>query len=175
MNPNNNFDQIISQIERDEQQPSSIQRARDDNLLESTEKEQKQDFECDRRNELYTKLLEQYIKTSKSKDSWKKWYKLVFFIVTLLAFVAIIVCSLLALIWTSLKAKTVLADFGTVIGSVAGILSALIVIPKIIAEHLFPANEDSNVIKMVKNMQQNDAGIRESLSHNGQNKKSFPE
>ena len=33
MNPNNNFDQIISQIERDEQQPSSIQRARDDNLL----------------------------------------------------------------------------------------------------------------------------------------------
>ena len=48
-------------------------------------------------------------------------------------------------------------------GSVAGMVSSLIIIPKIIAEHLFPVDEESNMLDMVKSMQENDSRIRKIL------------
>lgn len=38
-----------------------------------------------------------------------------------------------------------------------------IVLPKIIAKHLFPTNEDEQMIELVKNMQVNDSNIRDAL------------
>ena len=42
----------------------------------------------------------------------------------------------------------------------------IIVLPKIIAEHLFPVDEEQNMLEMVKKMQENDANIRDVLHNN---------
>ena len=69
----------------------------------------------------------------------------------------------MGIVIVALKDTVALTDMGVIFGAVSGILSAIIVIPKIIAEHLFLKDEDGNMIDMVKNMQQNDTGIRNWL------------
>lgn len=51
----------------------------------------------------------------------------------------------------------------TALGSAGSLVTALAIIPKIIAEHLFPADEDKDMISLVKNMQLNDSEIRKRL------------
>lgn len=60
----------------------------------------------------------------------------------------------------ALKDDPGIYDAGAIIGSVAGIVSSLIVLPKIIAEHLFPTDEDRNMNEFLKSMQENDSAIR---------------
>lgn len=47
--------------------------------------------------------------------------------------------------------------------NIGGIISALVILPKIIAQHLFPTDEERNMLKMVRNMQDNDSKIRNVL------------
>lgn len=65
-----------------------------------------------------------------------------------------------AIIIVAQKDDPGLYDLGTIIGSVAGIISSLVVLPKIIAEHLFPTDEDRNMNEILKSMQENDSAIR---------------
>lgn len=134
----------------------------DDNiLLETAEKEEYiSDPQYQIRNELYSNLLSEYINSYSSKAIWKKWYKFSFFIITMLCFLGIITASCIALVFVARKGVFAFTDFGVILGSVAGIVSSLLIIPKIIAEHLFPQNEDTNMIELVKNMQLNDSRIR---------------
>lgn len=122
-----------------------------------------QDEEYNNRNELYTQLLNTYIKNYIDKEKVKSTYKLIFFIVTIALFVGIIVCGLISIIAMSVCGDGSLANVGIAIANIAGIVSTLMVLPRIIAEHLFPANEESNMLEMVKNMQDNDANIRNTL------------
>lgn len=69
----------------------------------------------------------------------------------------------------TIRGNISLGDVGVVISALAGMISAFIVIPKIIAEHLFPADEDANMIAMVKSMQENDAKIRTYLKRKEDN------
>lgn len=155
------FKNIIEQIKVDASPDRRIA-AEDDDLLESSEKNSAEDNDPQYiiRNELYSVLLKQYIKEYKSRSQWKKWYKLVFFIAVLCCFIGIIGASLCAIIIVALKDDPGIYDAGAIIGSVAGIVSSLIVLPKIIAEHLFPTDEDRNMNEFLKSMQENDSAIR---------------
>lgn len=138
--------------------------AKDDKLniaIESQSREQ--DEEYNNRNKLYTQLLGTYIENYKKKEHSKGIYKCIFFIITLLLFFGIIVCGLIGIVYLSVFGDGSLANVGIAIANIAGIVSSLIVLPKIIAEHLFPTNEESNMLEMVKNMQDNDANIRSIL------------
>lgn len=122
-----------------------------------------QDEEYNNRNKLYTQLMAAYIENYKKKERTKGIYKCIFFVVTLLLFLAIIVCGLIGIVTLSIFGDGDLANVGIAIANIAGIISALIVLPRIIAEHLFPTNEESNMLEMVKNMQDNDSKIRNIL------------
>ena len=137
----------------------------DDKKLNSAVASQnrEQDEEYDNRNKLYTLLLETYIENYKRKEKTKGRYKCAFFIVTIILFVAIIVCGLVGMVVLSILGDGSLANVGIAITNIAGIISTIIVLPRIIAEHLFPTNEESNMLEMVKNMQDNDANIRNLL------------
>lgn len=124
---------------------------------------QRQDEEYDKRNKLYTQLLRTYIDNYSTKEKTKRIYKLIFFIVTMFLFFGIISVCLVGIILLSITNNGQLADAGIAIADIVGIISALIILPRIIAEHLFPANEESNMLEMVKNMQDNDANIRDIL------------
>lgn len=131
---------------------------------------QEQDIEYDRRNKLYTELLNTYIKIYNGKEKAKSIYKAIFFTVTMFLFFGIISICLYSMYMLSKHGNGSLANIGVAISNVAGIVSTLIILPKIIAEHLFPVNEESNMIDMVRNMQDNDANIRDFIykSHDEQ-------
>lgn len=160
-----NYGDILSQIYSDSNFSEKAVEVNDKQLIVSINRQKEEcDPQYDERNEIYTKLLKEYFESYKSKTSWKKWYKLIFFVIVIAAFGVIIGFGLISINNVSIKQQsTSLADLGVVIGSFSGILSSLLIVPKIIAEHLFPNNEDTNMIEMIKNMQQNDSGIRNWL------------
>lgn len=122
-----------------------------------------QDEEYNKRNNLYTELLENYIQIYKKKEKNKSIYKFLFFFTTMLLFSGIIIVCGYNMYNISVHGDPGGASVGIALSNVIGIVSTLIVLPKIIAEHLFPTNEENNMIGMVKNMQENDANIRDTL------------
>lgn len=130
-----------------------------------------QDEEYSNRNRLYTLLLETYIANYKQKEKTKGVYKCIFFIVTIILFIGIVVSGIIGIILLSMYGDGSLANVGIAIANIAGIISTLIVLPRIIAEHLFPTNEESNMLEMVKNMQNNDSEIRNVLFETDEEKK----
>lgn len=136
--------------------------ANDNKLNLSTASQREKDEEYDNRNRLYTQLLEKYIKIYEKKEIAKTLYKAIFFGITIFLFFGIEVCCLAGIVYLSVKGNG-WESVGIAIGNVAGVISTLIVLPKIIAEHLFPTNEENNMIGMVKNMQENDANIRKII------------
>ncbi len=160
---NEEYSKIIEQINRESSFSRPIEAT--DHIIYASIKSQNRDNdpEYDRRNRLYTVLLDHYIKSYQSNSRNKRRYKFFFFLIINALFALIIGGSVLGIVIVALKDTVALTDMGVIFGAVSGILSAIIVIPKIIAEHLFPKDEDGNMIDMVKNMQQNDTGIRNWL------------
>ena len=114
----------------------------------------------DKRDEQYTNLLKNYTNTYSKKSAVNAIYKDIFFYVTIVLLCALVVFPITLLFIIASKESSSLSDVSVVLGSITGIVSSIIVLPKIIAEHLFPVNEDSNMIDLVKTMQQNDTKIR---------------
>lgn len=168
----NQYEFVLQQIDRDSQNISPI-KAKDEYLYDAMKKVET-DPEYDTRNSLYSELLSYYISSYRSKDFWKKWYKAIFFTVIMASFLCIIVFSLGSIWIISQKEDTKIADIGVMIGGFSSVLAALLIIPKIIAEHLFPSNEDAHMIDMVKNMQQNDSSIRAMLHPEKENSEKPP-
>lgn len=154
------FSFVSDSVRRDE---NSAIEANDNTLNNAVTQQIAQDREYDERNTLYTILLRNYIYSYVEKDNEKKRYKKIFFYITILTMVAIVAISLIIMVYIAACGKGNLSDIGAIAGGIAGMITALIIIPRIIAEHLFPVNEDSNMIDMVKNMQDNDTNIRNVL------------
>lgn len=89
-------------------------------------------------------------------------YRSKFFWVTIISFISIIALSIFSMIYVCVNGSTSVSSVSIVVGSVGSMISAIIVLPKIIAEHLFPRNDESAMIELVKNMQLNDASIRKN-------------
>ena len=83
--------------------------------------------------------------------------KIVFFALISLSLIAIIgsSCKIITHIIESDLPKTV-NDTATVITAVAGMISAIIILPTIVAKHLFPENEEDSQITVIKAMQKFD-------------------
>lgn len=155
------YKSVVDQILADLSSSSGQILAQDTALLNASSKESGEyGLQYERRDGLYADLLEAYIDVYNSKAAWNKWFKLAFFAISLLIFGGIVVVSLIVLITIARKNTTSLSDVAVALSSMAGIISAIIILPKIIAEHLFPTNEDEHMIEMVKNMQVNDSRIR---------------
>ena len=138
----------------------------DQRLNEETKKETSQyGIQYDRRDESYTKLMKEYIDNYQRKAKANRIYKGIFFGVTVFAMISLIILPLIILAYMAFTHVFNFESIAVVLGSVASILTAVIILPKIIAEHLFPTNEDEHMIGMVKEMQKNDSLIRTSSTH----------
>ena len=118
------------------------------------------------RDRVYTKLLEKYIDRYNEKSRDNRAYKRRFFNCVMLVFGLVIVLSMAAILLLALKRAFQPADIATVAGAVAGSISAIIILPRIIAEHLFPKDEDQNMISLIQKMQENDSEIRDHFQIN---------
>jgi hypothetical protein len=117
-----------------------------------------------KRNALYTELLDRYIGDYAFKVVSKRRYKTVFFVATMVMFFMLVIAPIAAILVVALNGQGSISDVSVVIGSVAGIISAIIVLPKIIAEYLFPVDEETHLIEIVRTMQNIDLKIREIRS-----------
>ena len=90
-------------------------------------------------------------------------FKVIFFSVIMVIFFLVIAGCVFCLCVITLNKSYDAAGVALAITSIGGIVSAIIVIPQIIAKHLFPANEETFMLDMVKSMQNNDAGIRDNI------------
>ena len=164
------IDDDFNDVFDDDDKPSDVGTAAiiaDRSLLVSATKQSKEEkTEYEKRDESYTLLLDDYIESSKSKTSWNKVYKCIFFSVTMLILIALVAFPIAVTIIIVVKEQSnLVVDIAALVGSIIGIISAIIVLPKIIAQHLFPTNEDEHMIELVKNMQVNDSKIREALKN----------
>ncbi len=113
------------------------------------------------RDRLYTRLLREYINQNQSKARRNHSYKLWFFILTMaISFGGVIFMAGLAAAIVARKPNTSLADVGIALSAAASLISAIFVLPKTIANHLFPMNEDEYLIRLVEKMQENDSRLR---------------
>ncbi len=117
----------------------------------------------DRRDELYADLLSNYIEQSKEKADKNVEYKQAFFYIVMAAFCLMILLPLVAIIIVAIRGDNNATAIVALSTSAVSILSAIIILPKIIAKHLFPTDEDKNMIDLVKSMQENDSGIRSNI------------
>lgn len=157
---NNKYSSELEQIAESLSGSSDSIKLSDDNLVNQLNIDD-EIFQYKQRDEVYTDLLKEYLNSYKSKMKCKQRMKVAFFIITIIAFGAIIALFGIVIINASINGISNVSDIATVLGSVASVLSALIAIPKIIAVHLFPTDEETNHVLMIKNMQQNDSRIRD--------------
>jgi len=120
-------------------------------------------IEYSKRDNLYTDLLSNYIEIYKTKEEHKKRFKIIFFIVIMIIFFLVILGCVVSMCYISINGIYDIESVGLAIANIAGIISSIIIIPQIIAKHLFPTNEENFMLDMVKSMQNNDAGIRDFI------------
>lgn len=166
-NKYNEFYDILKTFQEESGNKTPV-RTSDEQLITAATN-QESDPEYDARNQAYTELLKVYIDDYVKKSKSKKNYKRGFFIVALAAFGFIVLTAIVSIWIVTIRGNISPGDVGVVVSALAGMISAFIVIPKIIAEHLFPADEDANMIAMVKSMQENDAKIRTYLKRKEDN------
>lgn len=149
----NNFDPIRDELQQTEAIPFNID---DDNNGQGNEKPNP--FE--QRNLQYTRLLTNYSNSYDERHKIKMDLKKCFFRVVMMSYVAVTISALVLMFVALFKAPNAIS---LIVGSVATLITAIIGIPTIIANNLFPKDEDSNIVNMVKEMFKFDKDYSENL------------
>ena len=113
-------------------------------------------------NKQYSDLLEIYVKNAKGTLTEKLLYKKIFFWGCIGVLGLMFLVFILALIIAAYKENTIHIVSELVAATVA-LASALIVLPKIIAEYLFNTSDEKNMVEIIKNMQEYDKSVRDKI------------
>lgn len=162
MSKKNDFNELKNVITAD-LNGTDIQTPHDDSYIKNIRVDIGENAQYSHRNQLYSSLLEKYITIYEKKEKAKAWYKGIFFAVTIILFVVIVVGCLYSILLLQHGNASDVTNVSVAIANIAGIISTIIILPKIIADHLFPTNEENNMLNMVEKMQSNDASIRDLL------------
>lgn len=104
----------------------------------------------------YTILLKQYISAQKENEKLQKCFKIIFFTVTLLVFIIVVSLSAVAIYTVSKKTSITLGDISVALSGLGSIIGVIIVLPSKIADHLFPATANKEMLEIVQTMQNYD-------------------
>ena len=108
------------------------------------------------RNNLYNRLLRNYIADQRMRLSRKQKYRCIFFAITMFLFMIIVVSGSACIVLSAKKINTSIADIGVALSGVSSILGVVIVLPNKIASYLFPPQEDQEVLNLIKQLQKSD-------------------
>lgn len=153
------FKEILSKINSDYHKVVDGNGTNDEDLSTTALKE---DLGYEKRDITYTTLLDHFVKSHKDKTKANGIYKAIFFSITMGTYISLIFGAIFIIRLVAIKQSTNISDIVVILGEVASVLSAVIVLPKIIAQYLFPPNEDSSMIQIVKSLLINDQKIRNS-------------
>lgn len=124
-------------------------------LLNDKEKEYlAQDYylEADRRDVYYSALVKDIVKNNRTSQVLKCW----FFAIVCLVFATICIIGMVIVFNISKKNDISYSDIGVAITGFGSVLSSIIVLPKIIAKHLFPENSEEVRFNFIKENQRFD-------------------
>ena len=99
----------------------------------------------------FRKFLKHYVRQQKKKEFQKLVLKGFFFGIIMLGFVILLATPMVIMLFCAEKSSSVLIT--SLIASLIELVSAIIVLPKIIAEYLFNKEEDKNMMEIIKYMQ----------------------
>ena len=128
------------------------------------------------RDSQYTEFLQQAIKNYTQSADANRQYKNVFFWVVITALGLIVLSGVVAIILISSRATAskvfsataLVVNLSTLLGAVGSIISAIIILPRIIAEYLFNKDEHQHIIDLIKGFQTHDETIhKQNLDSNG--------
>ena len=108
----------------------------------------------------YSDYLEAFVSDFKLKTRNQRKMKIVFFVVTLILLLVIIGGGVGSIFIISKKQDTALPDVATVITAVVGAVSSFLILPKVIADNLFPSKEDDRTAEIFGKMFEHDINIR---------------
>lgn len=120
----------------------------------------------------YSKLLDFYVDSAKENIKMKKWFKIIFFIVTMLSLVAIVYLFFKTFRYAfnsfekfdslnEVTLEAILSVVTIVVPAISSLIVAFVKIPEIIAEYLFNTKEDENMSVIIKNIQDYDKAMFE--------------
>ena len=115
------------------------------------------------RNILLTTLLKNYIDSHAEKTRTNKWYKAILFYTFVIAFIAFTAAVAVVFLKADLNAATVplvvslLSVGATYVGSI-------FIAYEIMFKYLFPADEEKDMISMIKTVIENDLKVEEFAS-----------
>ena len=105
--------------------------------------------ETDKQNELFTQILAAYKEYYKTKNSGNLTYKKVFFYAILSMLGVIILAFAAAGIILAVRGAAWRDALPLLGGGTAAVLTSLIILPQIIATHLFPVKEDQVIVDLI--------------------------
>lgn len=112
------------------------------------------------RAKTYTEYLKNYVTDYKNKTHAQRIMKIWFFVLTMFLLLAIVGASSTCLVAISLKDNIKLSDIATVITAMAGAVSSFLILPKVIAENLFPSREEDKTAEVFGKMFEHDIELR---------------
>lgn len=121
------------------------------------------DENVEKRNEYYTDLVENFKDSLAYNDYNKQTYKKAFFWTTLILLIGVVAVSIIGTILVICFLQDTVSVITAISTAIIGMLSSIIVLPKIIAKYLFNPEEDKPVAKMVQQMIEYDKNIRYHL------------
>ena len=104
------------------------------------------------RNDSYCTFLAEYINNYGRKVKATRKMKWIFFVIILILLSGMVAACIVAFINASQKQETDYSNIATIITSIAGIITSFIVLPKVIAENLFPSKEEDRTAEIFDSM-----------------------
>lgn len=106
------------------------------------------------REEQYTDLTKNFVKINYNRYKYKEFHKWVFFwiMLAILVFVTVIF-GIIAIKISRLVSSQIVLQLPILLGAYASFISTIIAIPLLIGKYLFNKEEESNLGKIVENMQ----------------------
>lgn len=108
--------------------------------------------ESTNRDKKYSELLEEIIDSNRVD----KKLKIVFFVVIMVVFIGILASCIVIIRAVIAKPDQSIADAATVVAGFSSVISATIVLPTIIAKHLFPENSEEVRLNFLKDIKKYD-------------------
>ena len=118
------------------------------------------------RGKLFTTFIENFVGESKRRATQQRIFRIVFFCAVLLTFFTLNVLSVMVIYEVSLKIESSYTDAAAVAAALGTVISTLIILPKIIAVHLFPSTEQDKSIELFTKVLEEDRKMREMYKIN---------
>jgi len=110
--------------------------------------------ETETREEHYTTLVGNSVTNINSSTIQRRRLKVAFFVSIIVAFLGIVVCSVAVPVLLMFKDSVTTSDVIVALGSSGSLIGSMIILPKIIADHLFPKEGEKHEEILLQFIQQ---------------------